>query len=78
MLTFLLTGEMPEENTPRTFLFCWSRPGEHECRHGTVETWFETWERVKDDPLVVQWKEKHGQTYAERLLEQHDADQMAS
>jgi len=78
-LDFLLSGEEPEEpqeqgiNPFEVIVFCGADPNDPPCRHGAVEPWFRAWEKVKDDPYIEQWREKHGKAYAESLLEGPEA-----
>ena len=75
-LHFLLTGEEPDTqeldiNPFKALVFCHAQVNEPPERFGNVEPWFKTWERVKDDPLVTKWRQQHGKTYAEQILEQY-------
>ena len=79
-MDFLLTGESPTPEQVKAeginpfyaLIFCTANPHDHECRLGTGEVWFQAWERIKETPLVIKWRKKHGKSYAEHLLEDQE------
>lgn len=71
-ITYLLEGKKPPFQTFETLIFCGAQRYHHTNRSNKRhEAWYQLWQRIKDEPVVKEWKRKHGKTFAERIIEQY-------